>query len=312
MDINRYSPSYSIAQRHMTKLATYSTEEIFELLYAIKAMKAKFIAHEDTAILKGVTVATIYGDTSIRTRAALSIGIRQLGGDTVNVPYSKSDMLAGENIKDIVNVVSRYGVGALVTRGIEQADLDEFCAVSNTPIINSSNSDFLPVQTLCDLYTIWEKKGRLEGVKIAYVGKGNNNLSSLIMGAIKCGMDVSVATPSEFPVNPTHLASAEQYGKINITDNPAVAVKNADVVYTDSYNYHAQLTKEEGEIFKPYQVNNALFSLASPEAIFMHPLPAKRGVEVTADVIDGKKSIVYDQAENKLHTYKAIFALLIK
>lgn len=312
MDINRYSPSYSIQQRHMTKLATYSTEEIFELLYAIKAMKSKFIAHEDTAILKGVTVATLYGDTSTRTRSALSIGIRQLGGDTVNIPYSKTDMLAGENIKDIVNVISRYGVGALVTRGIEQSDLDEFCMVSQTPIINSANTDFLPVQTLCDLYTIWEKKGRLEGLKIAYVGKGNNNVASLIMGAIKCGMDVSLAMPTEFTVNPTHLASAEQYGTIHVTDNPAVAVKNADIVYTDSYNYHDQLTSEEMAIFKPYQVNNALFSLASPEAIFMHPLPAKRGLEVTADVIDGKKSIVYDQAENKLHTFKAIFALLIK
>lgn len=312
MDINRYSPTYCIDQLHMTKLASYGTEEIFELLYAIKAIKSKFIAHEDTAILKGITVATLYGDTSIRTRCAISIAIRQLGGDTVNIPYSKADMLAGENIADIVNVVSRYGIGALVTRGIEQTDLDEFCAVSQTPIINSSNTDFLPVQTLCDLYTIWEKKGKLEGLKIAYVGKGNNNLSSLIMGATKCGMEVFVATPDEYPVNPAHLASAEQYGKITITDNPTVAVKNADVVYTSSYNYHSQLTKEETDIFKPYQVNNSLLSGAKPDAIFMHPLPAKRGLEVTADVIDGRKSIVYEQAENKLHTYKAVFALLIK
>lgn len=312
MDINRYSPAYCIDQLHMTKLASYSTEEIFELLYAIKAMKAKFITHEDTAILKGITVATLYGDTSIRTRCAISIAIRQLGGDTVNIPYSKADMLAGENIADIVNVVSRYGIGALVTRGIEQSDLDEFCSVSQTPIINSSNTDFLPVQTLCDLYTIWEKKGKLEGLKIAYVGKGNNNLSSLIMGATKCGMEVFVATPDEYPVNPSHLASAEQYGKITITDNPVVAVKNADVVYTSSYNYHNQLTKEETDMFKPYQVNNSLLSVAKPDAIFMHPLPAKRGLEVTADVIDGKKSIIYEQAENKLHTYKAVFALLIK
>ena len=167
----------------MTLLADYSTEEIFEILYATKAMKAKFVAHENTAILQGTTVALLFGDTSLRTRSALEIGIRQLGGVCVNLPYSQEDMQAGENIKDIVNVVSRYGVGALVTRHICQSDLDEFCAVSPISIINSENDDYNPLQVLCDLYTIWEKKGKLEGLKIAYVGKGGNNASSLVMGA---------------------------------------------------------------------------------------------------------------------------------
>ena len=312
MDINRYIPSYGITQKHLTKLADYSTEEIFEFLYATKAMKAKFAAHESTAILQGTTVALLFGDTSLRTRSALEIGIRQLGGVCVNLPYSENDMRAGENVKDIVNVVSRYGVGALITRNISQDDLDEFCAVSPISIINSENDDYNPLQVLCDLFTIWEKKGKLEGLKIAYVGKGGNNASSLVMGAIKCGMEVAVSTPSEFGIKSKHLTRAEQYGKILITDNPAEAVRDADIIYTDNYNYHTPISAKDREILLPYQVNNSLLIGAKHNVTFMHPLPASRGIEVTADVIDGKMSAVLDQGENKLHLLKAVLALLIK
>ena len=312
MDINRYNPSYGIEQKHLTKLADYSTEEIFEILYATKAMKAKFTAHESTAILQGTTVALLFGDTSLRTRSALEIGIRQLGGVCVNLPYSQDDMRAGENIKDIVNVVSRYGVGALITRHISQSNLEEFCAVSPISIINSENDDYNPLQVLCDLFTIWEKKGKLEGLKIAYVGKGENNATSLIMGAIKCGMEVAVATPSEFGIKSGHITRAEQYGNILITENPVEAVKDADIVYTDNYNYHTPISEKDRQILLPYQVNNSLMNFAKHNAIFMHPLPASRGIEVTADVIDGKMSAVLDQGENKLHLLKAVLALLIK
>lgn len=312
MDINRYSPSYGINKKHLTKLADFTTEELFEFLYATKAMKAKFAAHEKTNILQGVTVALLFGDTSLRMRSALEIGIRQLGGTCVSLPYSDADMQAGENIKDIAGVIARYGVGALVTRSISQKDLDEFCAVSPLSIINSGNDDFNPLQTLCDMFTIWEKKGRLEGLKIAYVGKGESVASSLIMGAIKCGMEVAFAAPPEFSMKPEHLTHAEQFGKILFTDNPAEAVRGADVVYTDSYLYHTAVSEKEREILKPYQVNNALMGLAAHNAVFMHPLPASRGIEVTEDVIDGKCSLVLDQGENKLHVIKAVLALLIK
>lgn len=312
MDINRYTPSYGLNKKHLTKLADYTTEELFEFLYATKAMKAKFIAHETTNILDGVTVALLFGDTSLRMRSALEIGVRQLGGTCVNLPYSQMDMQAGENIKDIVNVISRYGVGAIVTRGICQKDLDEFCAVSSLSIINSTNEDFNPLQTLCDLYTIWEKNNKLEGLKIAYVGKGENTAVSLIMGAVKCGMEVTLCTPPEFGVKPEHFNHAEQYGKIFVTDNPAEAVRDADIVYTEGYLYHSAVSEKEREILKPYQVNNALMSLAKHNASFMHPLPASRGLEVTEDVIDGKNSLVLEQGENKLHLVKAVLALLIK
>lgn len=311
MDINRYSPSYSVSQKHMTKLADYSTEELFELLYATRQMKAKFSAHENTAILQGVTIALLFGDSSLRTRSALEIGIRQLGGESVNLPYSERDMRAGENIKDVVNVISRFGVGALITRGIAQTELENFAEVSPIPVINSTNSDFVPMQALSDLYSVWERKKRLEGVKLAYIGKGTNVAASLLMGAVKCGMEVAVATPETFTVKTEHLERAEQYGSITITDDPLFAAKNADVVYTDSYHYHSQLSEEEATALAPYRVTNRIMAAAAGTAIFMHPLPARRGVEVAPEVIDGKQSIVYEQAENKLHAIKAILALLI-
>ncbi len=312
MDINRYSPSYGIEQKHFTKISDFSTEELFEILYATKAMKSKFIAHEDTRILKNVTIALLFGDTSLRTRSALEIGVRQLGGVCVNLPYSEKDMRAGENIEDIVNVISRYGVGALVTRGIPQKELDEFCAVSSIPIINSTNESSIPLQTVCDLFTIWEKRGKLEGLKLAYVGKGSANAHSLALGALKCGMDVAVATPNEFALKREVLNSIRQFGHILATDNPAEAVRDADIVYTDSYNYHSVITERERTILEPYCVNPSLMSVANHGAYFMHSLPARRGVEVTSEIIDGKNSLVLDQGENKLHTVKAVLALLVK
>ena len=311
MDINRYSPRYGLTQKHMTKLADYSIEEIFELLYATKAMKDKFIAHESTKILNGVTIALLFGDTSLRTRSALEIGIRQLGGECVNLPYSEKDMRAGENITDIVNVIARYGVGALVTRGIKQKSLDDYVSVSPIPIINSTNDDFDPLQAVGDLFTIWEKKKRLEGLKLAYIGKGSSVASSLIMGATKCGMEVAVAFPAEFPIKKAHLDRAEQYGGITVTDDPYLAAKNADIVYTDNYHYHQKMTESELALMSPFKINNSIMSAAAQTAMFMHPLPATRGVEVTADVVDGKHSVVLDQAENKLHAIKATLALLI-
>lgn len=311
MDINRYSPSYGINKKHLLKLANYSTEEIFEILYATKSIKAKFAAHEKTTILNDVTVALLFGDTSLRMRTALEVGVRQLGGICVSLPYNKKDMRAGENFKDIVNVISSYGVKALVTRDIPENELEELCKLSPVSIINSNNKDFNPLQALCDLYTVWERKGKLEGLKLAYVGKGENIATSLIMGAVKCGMEVAVATPHTYKIKHEHFTHAEQYGTIFLTDNPAEAVRNADIVYTDNYNYHTVTSEEELKILKPFQINNSLMALANHGASFMHPLPACRGVEVTEDVIDGKASLVLEQGENRLHIIKAVLALLI-
>ena len=312
MDINRYSPSYILNKKHLIGLTDYSTEEIFELLYATKALKRKFEAHEETNILHGTTVAMLFADTSLRTRTAIEIGVHQLGGNCVDLPYSSKDMHAGENTRDIVNVISRYGVGALVTRSINKKMLNEFTSISSMPIINSHNDDCVPAQAVSDLFSIWEKKGELAGVKVAVVGKATSLTSSFIIGAVKCGMEVSVASPPRMGLKRENIEAAEQMGKIYFTDNPVEAVRDTDFVYTNAYRYHTEASDEEKEALAPYRVDAGLMSYAKRNAFFMHPLPACRGQEVTADVIDGKRSMVYDQGENRLHAIKAIFTLLAK
>ena len=312
MDINRYSTSYIVNKRHLLGLTDYSTEEIFEFLYATKKLKHKFEVHEDTNILHGTTVAMLFADTSLRTKSAIEIGVHQLGGNCVDLPYSNRDMHAGENIKDLVNVISRYGVGALVTRGINKKLLTEFAATSSMPIINSHNDDCVPIQAISDLFSIWEKKGEMAGVKLAVLGKATSLTSSFVIGAVKCGMDVSVACPAGYGLKRENIEAAEQMGKIYFTDNPVEAVRDADFVYTNAYRYHTEVPTEERDALAPYRVDAGLMSYAKHNACFMHPLPAMRGVEVTADVIDGKHSIVYDQGENRLHAVKAIFTLLAK
>ena len=312
MDINRYSPSYILNKKHLIGLTDYSTEEIFELLYATKALKRKFEAHEETNILHGTTVAMLFADTSLRTRTAIEIGVHQLGGNCVDLPYSSKDMHAGENTRDIVNVISRYGVGALVTRSINKKMLNEFTSISSMPIINSHNDDCVPAQAVSDLFSIWEKKGELAGVKVAVVGKATSLTSSFVIGAVKCGMEVSGACPPRMGLKRENIEAAEQMGKIYFTDNPVEAVRDADFVYTNAYRYHTEASDEEKEALAPYRVDAGLMSYAKRNAFFMHPLPACRGQEVTADVIDGKRSMVYDQGENRLHAIKAIFTLLAK
>lgn len=312
MDVNRYKPSYNTESKNLTKISNLSTEDLFEFLYATRTLKAKSAAREDTKILNGATVSLMFGDTSLRTRSALEIGIRQLGGTCVNLPYDDEDLHAGENIKDIVDVITRYGVGAIVTRGISQNELDEFAKVSEIPIINSINEVSAPLQAVCDLFTIWEKMRRLEGVKLAYVGKGTSNARSLVTGAVKCGLQVSVACPKEYTLDKDSLHDAMQFGNVTVTENPAVAARNADIIYTDGYGYHSALSQHELDVLAAYRVDKTLLSSASAHVSVMHPLPARRGTEITADVIDGSRSLTLAQAENKLHAVKGILALLVK
>ncbi len=311
MDINKYSPKYEIDKRNLVRLADCSTEEIFEILYAIRSTKMRHLSREKVNILSGNTVVFLYKDASIRTRSAINIGVRQLGGHCLDHPMNDVEMMAGENIRDIADVTSSFGVSAIITRGIEESELDEYCRQSPLSIINFESEDTSPVQAACDLFTIWEKFGRLEGLRLAYVGRGGSNASSLVAGAVRCGMDVRICTPPSFPANEKRLLNARQYGSILETVHPFEAVENADIVYTDGY-MGAPLTEKENEEVLQYQVNETLMTHASPEAVFMHPLPAKRDLEVTAGVIDGPSSIAVSQGQNKLHTIKALLILLVK
>lgn len=312
MDINKYTPKGKISNKHLLSLGDYQPEEIFEILYRAKALKVKMQAGEKNDALKNTTTAIIFGKTSTRTRISFELGIRQLGGDYIFLPLRETQLGNGETIHDTIKVICRYGIDCIVVRTFSQKDLDEMAKYSEKPIINGLTDYAHPCQILADLLTIWEKKGKLSGLKIAYVGDGNNIANSLLVGCSKAGMEIALACPEGYEPNSKAISHAIQYGDVRVTNKPEEALVNADIVYTDVFfSMGQELNQAKYDALKSYQVDEILMSYAKKDAIFMHCLPAHRGEEVTSSVIDGAASVVFDQAENRLHAQKAILSLLI-
>lgn len=313
MDINKYAPKFKIKQEHLLRLADLSTEEIFEILYAAKAMKKKFRVRENSTMLAGKTVALLFGSASTRTRVSFEMGIRQLGGDYLFLPKQETQLARGDSIKDTAVMLGRYGLSAVVLRAFSEADVAEFAHWSGIPVINGISPEAHPLQVLADLYTIWEMKGRLDNLKLAYIGDGNNVANSLIVGGSKVNMDIAIASPHGYSPARSVVERGMQYSDVLITDDIAEAVIGADIVYTDVF---ISMNDEDDEgkkrTLSRYRVSEEVMKLAKPDAVFMHCMPAHRGEEVTAEVIDGPQSIVYDQAENRLHVNKAALALMIR
>ncbi len=312
MDINKYTIKGKINNNHLLLLKDYHPEEIFEILHRAKILKMKMRAGEKSEILKNTTTAIIFGKTSTRTRVSFEMGIKQLGGDYIFLPLRETQLGQGETIHDTIKVLCRYGIDCIVMRTFSQKDIDEMARYSDKPVVNGLTDFAHPCQVLADLLTIWEKKGRLSGLKLAYVGDGNNIANSLIVGCAKTGIEIAVATPKNYTPSKVAVEHAVQYGEVYLTESPEEAVQNADIVYTDVFfSMGQELSKEKYDTLINYQVNAMLMKKAKPDALFMHCLPAHRGEEVTADVIDGPSSVVFDQAENRLHAQKAILSLLI-
>ena len=313
MDINKYDPKFRLHRRDLLGLTDLTPEEIFELLYAAKAMKKKFRVHENSAFLRGKTVALLFGSASTRTRVSFEMGIRQMGGDYIYLSKSETQLARGESIKDTAAMLGRYGLSAVVLRALTEAQTHEFASYSDIPVINGITEVSHPLQILSDLFTIWEVKGRLDNLKLAYIGDGNNIANSLIMGCSKVNMDVAIASPHGYRPAQVTVDRASQFSDVLITSSVAEAVKDADVVYTDVF---ISMNDEDDEVKKHklarYRVTKEVMALAKEDAVFMHCMPAHRGEEVAADVIDGAQSIVYDQAENRLHMNKAVLAMLVK
>ncbi|NGQ95674.1 ornithine carbamoyltransferase [Brevibacillus sp. SYP-B805] len=268
--------------------------------------------------LKGKTLGMIFDKASTRTRVSFEVGMYQLGGMAMYLNGKELQLGRGEPISDTAKVLSRY-VDAIMIRTFAHAGVEELAEHATIPIINGLTDLFHPCQALADLLTIQEQKGSLQGVKLAYVGDGNNVANSLVLAATLLGLDVRIATPAGYEMDQTILLQARQYadgsgGKLLATTDAELAVYGADVVYTDVWTSMGFEAENEARLkdFAAYQVNRALTNLASPEYIFMHCLPAHRGEEVTADVIDGPHSVVFEQAENRLHAQKAIMASLIE
>jgi len=262
-------------------------------------------------ILKHKTLAMIFQKPSTRTRVSFETGMHQLGGNALNLSPDVLQLSRGESIEDTAKTLSRY-VDAILARVYEQKMIETLAKNSTVPVINGLSNSFHPCQTLADLMTIKEKKKKLKGLKVAWIGDGNNVCNSLIYGCAKTGINISIATPKGFEPDKTVIKKSKNKIKIEIGNNPDVAIKNADVVMTDTFtSIHNRDLKREKKFLPKFQVNSLLMNKAKKNAIFMHCLPAKRGKEVTSSVIDGKQSVVWDQAENRLHTQKALLISLL-
>lgn len=313
MDINRYVPKFRIRQSNLLNLTDLTAEEIFEFLYAAREMKKRFRVGENYPALRGKTVALLFGNASTRTRITFEMGIRQLGGDYLFLPKGETQLSRGESIKDTAVMLGRYGISAVVLRAFTEAQVHEFAQFSTVPVLNGISEASHPLQVLSDLFTVWEKKGRLDDLKLAYIGDGNNVANSLIMGCSKVNMDVAIASPHGYSPARSVVERAMQYGNVLITDDVAEAVKGADIVYTDVFISMSEKDDEQKKrTLARYRVTPEVMALAKEDAVFMHCMPVRRGEEVSAEVIDGPRSIVYDQAENRLHLNKAALALLVR
>ena len=301
--------------KHLLSIHDLSCEEVKKILDVSKDLKAKQKAGIEHKLLAGKTMGMIFSKSSTRTRVSFETGMYQLGGHALFLSSNDIQLGRGESIYDTANVLSRY-IDGIMIRTYKQSDVEDLAKYGSIPIINGLTDLLHPCQALTDIFTTYEHKGKLEGLKLAYIGDGNNMAHSLMYAATKVGMDVSVATPKGYECVQEIVDNAKDDAKltgatVDISNDPERAIANADVVYTDTWVSMGQEEEkaERLKIFEGFTIDKKLFSKAADDAIFMHCLPAYRGYEVTEDVIDGPQSVIFDEAENRLHVQKAIMVL---
>jgi len=307
----------SLKGRSLDSLSHLTREEIEQILKTSELLKLQLLRGEEHPLLKGKTLAMIFEKPSTRTRVSFEVGMWQLGGYALYLSAGDLQLGRGETIADTAQVLSRYANGIMARVFAHQTILD-LVKYSRVPVINGLSDLTHPCQGLADLFTIYEKQGTLSGLKLAYVGDGNNVAHSLLYGCSKVGISITLACPKGYEPDPEVVSNAKEEAKksgceVKVTKDPEEAVKGADVIYTDVW---ASMGKEKEheqrlKVFKPYQVNGRLVKGAEEDYIFMHCLPAHRGQEVTDEVADSKNSVIFDQAENRLHTQKALLALIM-
>jgi ornithine carbamoyltransferase len=303
--------------RDFLALVDYTPEEIEYLLQLAIELKHKQKAGETHQPLKGKTLGMIFEKSSTRTRVSFEVGMYQLGGHALFLSKNDLQLGRGETVWDTAQVMSRYLDGIMI-RTYEHRKVIELARGATVPVINGLTDLSHPCQALADYQTVLEKKGSLKGLKVAYIGDGNNMVHSLMMGAAKLGMDFAVATPEGYEPDAEVIELSQENakqtgGKLIVCRDPREAIENADVVYTDvwaSMGFEEEQAQRE-IAFKNYQVNEGLVQYAKKDYLFMHCLPAHRGEEVSEGVIDGNHSIIIDQAENRLHAQKAIMAAIM-
>ncbi|HEY9061921.1 MAG TPA: ornithine carbamoyltransferase [Pseudobacteroides sp.] len=303
--------------KHLISVYDLTLEDINEIFSLAEKLKRQLKEGVEHKLLKNKTLGMIFTKSSTRTRVSFEVGMYQLGGYPLFLSSNDIQLGRGETIYDTAQVLSRY-IDGIMIRTFDHSDVEELAKYGDIPVINGLTDLMHPCQILADLFTVYEHKGELKGLKLAYVGDGNNIANSLLHGCAKVGMDISVASPKGYECDMNIIAEAQKDAEISgskivLTENPYEAVKDADVIYTDTWVSMGQEAEkaERIKIFMPYQVNSDLFSKAKEDAIFLHCLPAYRDYEVTTDIIDGSQSLVFDEAENRLHVQKAIMVKLM-
>ncbi|MGN1092756.1 MAG: ornithine carbamoyltransferase [Monoglobaceae bacterium] len=302
---------------HFISIHDITVDEFHHLIdlgLKLKKEKKQGIPHH---ILKGKTLAMIFTKSSTRTRVSFETGMYQLGGFPMFLSSNDIQLGRGESIYDTANVLSRF-VDGIMIRTYDHQDVLDLAKYGTVPVINGLTDLLHPCQVMADLMTVYEHKGKLEGLKLAYIGDGNNMTHSLLYGCAKAGMDISVATPKNYEPDAEIVAGAKEDAKqtgsnIVVTYDPVEAISGADVVCTDTWVSMGQEAEkaERIKVFGDYQINADLFAKSKDDSIFIHCLPAYRGYEVTEDVIDGPRSVIFDEAENRLHAQKAVMAAVM-
>ena len=299
--------------RDFLAIGDLTAEELHFLLSTSIKLKKK----GSSLALKGKTIALLFEKPSLRTRVSFDVAMQNLGGHSVYLSQAEVGLNKRESTADIACTLSRY-VDGIVLRTFAQKTLIDLAEAADVPVINALSDEEHPCQALGDLLTIREHKGKIKGIRIAFVGDGHNVASSLAEGSVMCGADFAIASPREHQLPKSVVArikasAGKSGGSFSAVDSIKEAVRNADVVYTDVWTSMGQVESDSRKKeFAGYSVTRKLMSLAKPNAIFMHALPAHRGEEVTDEVMDGTQSVVFDQAENRLHAQKAVLLLLLK
>lgn len=307
-------PAYA---KDLLDVAAMPRKQIDDLLRVAASLKAKQRQGTPHWLLPGKTLGLLFQKPSTRTRVSFEAGMNQLGGHALSLPMGDTQLSRGESIPDTARVLSRY-LDGIVIRTYDHATVEEWSAAAEIPVINGLTDHSHPCQALSDLLTIQEIKGRLKGLTLVYIGDGNNVANSLIEAGAKMGMRVVVGCPAGYQpdqhvIDRARIEAETTGAAIEVIENPQVAVKEADVLYTDVWISMGR-EREQARRLKAlasYQLNHRLLQRAKPDAIVMHCLPAHRGEEITADVLDGPQSVVIDQAENRLHMQKAILVQLL-
>ena len=287
-----------------------SSKEFLELIdFSIK-LKEENKTVKGKQLLENKTLAMLFEKPSTRTRVSFETGMKQLGGHTIVLSLNEMQHSRGESVEDTAKTLSGY-VDGIVARVYEHSFIEDLAKHATVPVINGLSNSYHPCQTLADFMTIKEYKKKFKDLKISWIGDGNNVCNSLIFGCSKTQTDIVIATPKGFEPNPEVVKKASENTTIDLTTDPESAVKDADIVMTDTFtSIHTSDPKRTEKFLPSFQVNESLMEKAKNDAIFMHCLPAKRDQEVTSAVIDGSQSVVWDQAENRLHSQKALLSSL--